>query len=246
LRGIILRDPKYQTRLIEQIGRLLQEEGCPFSESTIILDLGCGDGELVKLFCSKGYTAFGADILLEPFADPGLKIIDVETGKIPFPDQSFDFVFSDNVLEHVRDLSITFSEIRRLLKPGGTSLHLFPSRYRPIEAHVKIPFGGIHRSMPYLRFWAFLGVRTKHSLHLPRLERARANHEYLKEKTFYRRAEEILEVARSHFSEARFIERTYIKTSAGRPGRFYPIVKILPFLASLYGVFRTRVLFVQV
>lgn len=40
-------------------------------------------------------------------------------GSIPWPDCSFDVVWSHSVLEHVRDPSATLGEIRRVLRPGG-------------------------------------------------------------------------------------------------------------------------------
>jgi SAM-dependent methyltransferase len=40
-----------------------------------------------------------------------------------FPDESFDIVFTQDVLEHVHDAEKTFSEIARTLRPGG--LHVF-------------------------------------------------------------------------------------------------------------------------
>lgn len=39
---------------------------------------------------------------------------------LPFPDANFDFVFARQVLHHAQDLSKLCSEIRRVLKPGGT------------------------------------------------------------------------------------------------------------------------------
>lgn len=41
---------------------------------------------------------------------------------LPFSDASRDLIFSSHSLEHSRDVAATFSEIRRVLKPGG---HLF-------------------------------------------------------------------------------------------------------------------------
>jgi SAM-dependent methyltransferase len=46
---------------------------------------------------------------------------------MPFPDDSFDVVFSSNVLEHVRDRRRLYAEIGRVLKPGGYCLHAMPS-----------------------------------------------------------------------------------------------------------------------
>jgi ubiquinone/menaquinone biosynthesis C-methylase UbiE len=41
-------------------------------------------------------------------------------GNFPFPDQAFDGVVLDNVLEHIIDPTDILSELRRVLKPGGT------------------------------------------------------------------------------------------------------------------------------
>jgi SAM-dependent methyltransferase len=46
---------------------------------------------------------------------------------LPFPDSSFDHVFSSNALEHIDDLPRTMAEIRRVLKTGGSSVHLVPT-----------------------------------------------------------------------------------------------------------------------
>ncbi len=43
---------------------------------------------------------------------------------LPYPDESFDFVFSDQVLEHVAgDPQEAFDESWRVLRPGGIALH---------------------------------------------------------------------------------------------------------------------------
>jgi SAM-dependent methyltransferase len=46
---------------------------------------------------------------------------------IPFAGESFDIVFSSNVLEHVPDLARMHAEIRRVLKPDGFAVHVLPT-----------------------------------------------------------------------------------------------------------------------
>lgn len=46
--------------------------------------------------------------------------------KIPFADNTFDYVVSNAVLEHVRDPFSAASEITRVLKPGGKMFILVP------------------------------------------------------------------------------------------------------------------------
>ena len=47
--------------------------------------------------------------------------------EIPFTDKSFDMVFSSSVLEHVRDLPATLSEIHRVLKTNELAAHVLPN-----------------------------------------------------------------------------------------------------------------------
>lgn len=44
---------------------------------------------------------------------------DVDVQCMPYKDDTFDFVISDQVLEHVRNPWLASSEIERVLKPGG-------------------------------------------------------------------------------------------------------------------------------
>jgi SAM-dependent methyltransferase len=46
---------------------------------------------------------------------------------IPFPDSSFDCVYSSNVLEHIPHLDAFEQEIHRVLAPGGLCLHILPT-----------------------------------------------------------------------------------------------------------------------
>jgi SAM-dependent methyltransferase len=55
---------------------------------------------------------------------------DVDIHKMPYEDNTFDYVIADQVLEHVRKPWIGVEEVRRVLKPGGlailTSALIFP------------------------------------------------------------------------------------------------------------------------
>jgi SAM-dependent methyltransferase len=53
-------------------------------------------------------------------AAPGIEKIDMLA--ISYPDESFDFVLANHVLEHVADEARALSELRRVLKPGGFAI----------------------------------------------------------------------------------------------------------------------------
>jgi len=44
----------------------------------------------------------------------------IDAMNIPYPDDYFDIVIANHVLYHVEDIYIALSEIKRILKPGGT------------------------------------------------------------------------------------------------------------------------------
>ena len=54
-------------------------------------------------------------------------ITDYDGWTVPLADASIDVVFSSNVLEHVADLARMHAEIRRVLAPGGSCLHVLPT-----------------------------------------------------------------------------------------------------------------------
>ena len=54
-------------------------------------------------------------------------IIDYDGHHIPFDDNSFDIVFSSNVLEHICDLHQINREIQRVLRSDGYCVHVIPT-----------------------------------------------------------------------------------------------------------------------
>ena len=57
---------------------------------------------------------------------------------LPYPDNSFDFIVSYDVFEHVRDLEVVMSECSRVLRPGGCLLTVFPPFFQPLEADLTL------------------------------------------------------------------------------------------------------------
>jgi ubiquinone/menaquinone biosynthesis C-methylase UbiE len=100
-----------------------------------ILDLGCGTGRHALRLAGEGARVTGVDfsegMLGKARAKPGAGAItfvrhDLAT-PLPFADASFDRVLSSLVLEHIADLDLLFSEIRRVCRPTGfvllTAMH---------------------------------------------------------------------------------------------------------------------------
>lgn len=235
---------------------ILTELGIKISRESLILDFGCGQGEAVYQFRKMGFKAFGADISTRfeqaqskcmheglIAADERIfRAISLSTYTVPFEDNAFDFVFSNQVLEHVQDYSAALEEIRRILKPEGISLHVFPSKWRPIECHTLVPLGGILRGRTYLSLCALLGIRNSYQKHVSARHVASRNFNYLKSCTRYLSRAEINKHAISCFGNIEFVEKHYLKHSPGRGRHVYELAEALPFLTWLFSAFHMRVI----
>ncbi|AFQ48278.1 class I SAM-dependent methyltransferase [Burkholderia cepacia] len=90
-----------------------------------VLDFGCGDGKSIDWFAGSGIAAEWKGLDIEDSPEVRTRIrTDGEFHSydgvhIPFPDESFDVVFSHQVFEHVRYPERVLREIVRSLKPGG-------------------------------------------------------------------------------------------------------------------------------
>jgi len=99
-----------------------------FSPGIRILEIGGGTGYQAKRLMEDGFVVDSVDIPTSNFAGQLEFPVQPYDGRnIPFPDGSFDVVFSSNVLEHVLDLSYLQAEMKRVLKPGGYCVHLMPT-----------------------------------------------------------------------------------------------------------------------
>ena len=56
---------------------------------------------------------------------------------LPYLDNSFDFIVSYDVFEHVNDLEMVIDECSRVLRPGGSLLAVF-TVFQPLEAHLTL------------------------------------------------------------------------------------------------------------
>ena len=94
------------------------------STGSLVLDYGCGTGNITRFINSLGHHAVGLDIAFELLAlnedDSNLFCYDGKS--IPFGDNSFDAVTCYVVLNYIVDkdyFESMLSEINRVLKPGG-------------------------------------------------------------------------------------------------------------------------------
>ena len=99
-----------------------------FPPGSSILELGAGTGWQARALAERGFAVEAIDLKDSAYAsDRVWPIVEYDGRHIPYPDRSFDIVFSSNVLEHVLDVPTLQGEIGRVLKPGGRVVHVLPT-----------------------------------------------------------------------------------------------------------------------
>lgn len=190
-------------------------------KNSTILDFGCGAGSFVYQFRDAGFQACGFDIhdyleLRKPedrrwfqiaqtdSTDKSIMSLDWSSYRLPYPDATFDFILSNQTLEHVLDLHVVLRELARVMKPGGIAIHIFQSRYRYLEAHTYVPFGGMTKSYWYNFFWAMCGIRNEFQRGYGVRETAQRNTRYARTGTNYPPVLELRRAAQKHYGHVRF------------------------------------------
>lgn len=229
--------------------KIIKELNFELNHNSVILDFGCGDGKSVQELREKGFNAFGCDIMTNYEKDVKIvvlvkeniiRVIEFEPYVLPFEDNTFDFIFSNSVFEHVKNYSETISELSRVLKRGGFCLHTFASRYNPIEVHIFVPFAPIIQNYYWFYLWTLLGVRNEWQDCKTPKERAIRFYNYLKNKTNYLSKKQLKNQFDHYFSEVIFCEKEFLKFS--ERGKFlFMFSKIFPFIVPIYSTFRSRV-----
>lgn len=95
-----------------------------------VLDVGCGEGVLVRRLAAAGARVVGVDpspVALErarraESSDTSTRFVEGTAEALPFPDRSFDVVVFLNSLHHVplESMDAALAEAARVLRPGGT------------------------------------------------------------------------------------------------------------------------------
>lgn len=156
--------PPYHLRTLLEI--VAQAGGATDKADLRILDHGCGGGATLLYLLALGYTGiYGVDLapgsaqrwnrlLHEVFGIQDPRFLAYDGGALPFADNTFDVVFSQQVLEHVRPAYVDtyYTEEHRVLKPGGVVVHQVPHRLVPYDSHTETWF--LHY-LPY-RAWRWL------------------------------------------------------------------------------------------
>lgn len=123
-------------------------------QKSSVLDLGCGDGELLSLLSSeKNIKGFGVEISEEGVSlclEKGLYCYqaDIDDGLVDYKDNSFDFVILNQTIQSVKRPYFVIKEIMRIGKKAVIS---FPN-FAHISIRRQLACGGImpkSQSIPF-------------------------------------------------------------------------------------------------
>ena len=93
-----------------------------------LLDLGCDDGDWTMKLASvtPREGVHGVEVVEERAVAARSRGVDVVVADLahvlPLPADTFDVIHANQVIEHVPDIDLFATEVRRLLKPGGLAI----------------------------------------------------------------------------------------------------------------------------
>ena len=102
----------------------------PSNNGGLLLDVGCGSGDAMRVMQQKGWRTVGVDFDEKAIANAKRKGLEVYHGDLfsqKFEDESFDAILMNHVIEHVPSPKDLFSECNRVLKKNGVMVVITPN-----------------------------------------------------------------------------------------------------------------------
>jgi len=120
--------------------KFLAEEMLPLDlAGKRLLEVGAGEGALCRHLASSVPTLREIVALnVEPAAAQhgrNWSIVTMDARELEFADESFDVVYSLATFEHIDDLGVAFSQMRRVLRPGGQLVSVWSPLWNGFSGH---------------------------------------------------------------------------------------------------------------
>lgn len=139
---------RHHRRLLQKLTKKeLLKQG---EKSLKVLEIGyTSGGTSLIAFENLGAEAHGIDYFFAETVDRGSRHEYIKnllgsnvqyhfgdiTKQTVFDVETFDIVYSSSTIEHIKNLPDAFKEIRRILKPGGLSIHKYDPFFHPLGGH---------------------------------------------------------------------------------------------------------------
>ena len=102
----------------------------PYKAGGRLLDIGCGNGSSMQIMKTHGWMVEGIDFDEKSIAqanENGLTSAVGELHDFHYPDNSFDAIMTNHVIEHIPQLESFLRECLRILKPESTLIAITPN-----------------------------------------------------------------------------------------------------------------------
>lgn len=112
-----------------------------------VLDVGCGQGELLQWLAERGFDPHGIEPSDDAAALARERGLSARTATLEEllaqsdPPDTYDAVLLLNVLEHVPDAAAMLRDIHRLLEPGGFLYVRVPNDFNPLQVVAREKLG---------------------------------------------------------------------------------------------------------
>ncbi len=143
-------DQQYLTSRNHIIPFILQQHKLP--ENANVLEVGCGEGGVLKAFCETGFTCYGVDIAKNRIENANqLLAEEVNKGKVTFYaadvhdtrtfshlEGKIDVLILKDAIEHIYDQEKILHVLHKFIKPDGLLFVAFPPWYNPFGGHQQL------------------------------------------------------------------------------------------------------------
>jgi SAM-dependent methyltransferase len=162
------------------------EQVKPLQPGMHLLEIGCGQGSLLKAFAEKGLQCVGVEMFPLWLQKAQLQLADELTqGRIKLLNSNiydvnpesdfgtkFDLIVLKDVIEHIHDQGRLMAWMRGFLKPDGVIFFAFPPWQMPYGGHQQVLPGWLGK-VPYwhlLPMPLFKALLAANKMHAPELE----------------------------------------------------------------------------
>jgi ubiquinone/menaquinone biosynthesis C-methylase UbiE len=123
---------------VEIINKIINSCRDHMDKPVSVLEIGGGDGFMASQLKEKGFNITCTEP--DPRKPQFHSMVRSNAYYLPFENQSYDFVYTSNVLEHIDDISAAFSEMERVLKNNGIMIHSMPTVACSLMTTLTSPF----------------------------------------------------------------------------------------------------------
>lgn len=139
------------------------EEKFPVKNGMRVLEIGCGEGGVLKAFIDKGCIGVGVELDAPRIVDAeNFLPEDIASGRLSFVVKDiyevdvekdfnglFDIILLKDVIEHIHDQEKLIGWMKKFLKPEGIVFFGFPPWYMPFGGHQQMCHSKISK-LPYI------------------------------------------------------------------------------------------------